>query len=99
MTEPIRVYNTLTRTKETFRADGRRTGPHLHVRRDAVRGSPHRQRRPALVWSIIRKYLLARGIACPSCKISLTSTTKLLIAPTEKAKNRCDSRTGTAPRT
>lgn len=61
MTEPIRVYNTLTRTKETFEPleDG-------HVRIYACGVTPYAEAhighaRPALVWSIIRKYLLARG--------------------------------------
>lgn len=61
MTQPIRVYNTLSRTKEQFQPleDG-------HVRVYACGVTPYAEAhighaRPSLVWSVIRKYLEARG--------------------------------------
>lgn len=61
MTEPIRVYNTLTRTKEEFHPfeEG-------HVRIYTCGVTPYAEAhighaRPALIWSVIRKYLQARG--------------------------------------
>src|SRR5690625_4698989 len=62
MTErPLRTYNTLTRKKETF------TPLHEdHVRIYACGVTPYAEAhighaRPALIWSVIRKYLQRRG--------------------------------------
>jgi cysteinyl-tRNA synthetase len=59
--QAIRVYNTLTRTKEEFHPfeEG-------HVRIYACGVTPYAEAhighaRPALIWSVIRKYLEARG--------------------------------------
>lgn len=61
MTQPIRVYNTLSRAKEPFQPleDD-------HVRIYACGVTPYAEAhighaRPSLVWSVIRKYLEARG--------------------------------------
>ena len=61
MTQPIRVYNTLSRAKEQFQPleDD-------HVRIYACGVTPYAEAhighaRPSLVWSVIRKYLEARG--------------------------------------
>lgn len=61
MTQPIRVYNTLSRTKEHFRP---LEGDHVRIYACGV--TPYAEAhighaRPSLVWSVIRKYLEARG--------------------------------------
>lgn len=61
MSQPIRVYNTLTRTKERFEPPADH-----HVRIYACGVTPYAEAhighaRPALIWSVIRKYLEARG--------------------------------------
>lgn len=61
MSQPIRVYNTLSRTKEPFQPfDGD------HVRIYACGVTPYADAhighaRPTLIWSVIRKYLRMRG--------------------------------------
>lgn len=61
MAHPIRVYNTLTRTKEPFEplVDD-------HVRIYACGVTPYAEAhighaRPTLIWSVVRKFLRARG--------------------------------------
>lgn len=61
MSQPIRVYNTLTRTKEQFQPF-----ENDHVRIYACGVTPYADAhighaRPTLIWSVIRKYLLMRG--------------------------------------
>ena len=57
----LRVYNTLTRQKETFETSAAGSGAHVRLRSYRVRSAHVGHAMSALVFDILRRYLEYRG--------------------------------------